>query len=37
MFQSWGRLVAAAGMVAVMFTHRFSPPPQLRLSKLRRT
>jgi acetyl esterase/lipase len=26
-FQSWGRLVAAAGMVAVMFTHRFSPPP----------
>jgi acetyl esterase/lipase len=31
MFQSWGRLVAAAGMVAVMFTHRFSPPPQLRL------
>ena len=28
MFQSWGRLVAAAGMVAVMFTHRFSPPPQ---------
>jgi acetyl esterase/lipase len=31
MFQSWGRLVAAAGMVAVMFTHRFSPPPQLQL------
>ena len=31
MFQSWGRLVAAAGMVAVMFTHRFSPPPQLLL------
>jgi acetyl esterase/lipase len=30
-FQSWGRLMAAAGMVAVMFTHRFSPPPQLRL------
>jgi acetyl esterase/lipase len=30
-FQSWGRLVAAAGMVAVMFTHRFSPPPQLLL------
>jgi acetyl esterase/lipase len=31
MFQSWGRLVAAAGMVAVMFTHRFSPPPQMQL------
>jgi acetyl esterase/lipase len=31
MFQSWGRLVAAAGMVAVMFTHRFSPPPKLLL------
>jgi len=31
MFQSWGRLVAAAGMVAVMFTHRFSPPPHLLL------
>jgi acetyl esterase/lipase len=31
MFQSWGRLVAAAGMVAVMFTHRFSPPPRLLL------
>jgi acetyl esterase/lipase len=31
MFQSWGRLVAAAGMVSVMFTHRFSPPPQLQL------
>ena len=30
-FQSWGRLVAAAGMVAVMFTHRFSPPPNLLL------
>jgi acetyl esterase/lipase len=28
MFQSWGRLIAAAGMVAVMFTHRFSPPPK---------
>ena len=31
MFQSWSRLVAAAGMVAVMFTHRFSPPPNLLL------
>jgi acetyl esterase/lipase len=30
-FQSWGRLIAAAGMVAVAFTHRFSPPPQSRL------
>lgn len=30
-FQSWGRLVAAAGMVAVVFTHRFSPPPQMLL------
>jgi acetyl esterase/lipase len=27
-FESWGRLTAAAGMVAAMFTHRFSPPPQ---------
>jgi len=26
-FQSWGRLIAAAGMIGVMFTHRFSPPP----------
>jgi acetyl esterase/lipase len=25
-FQSWGRLVAAAGMVAVMFTHRLGYP-----------
>jgi len=32
-FQSWGRLVAAAGMVAVMFTHRFSPPPQWLLTE----
>jgi acetyl esterase/lipase len=27
-FQSWGRLLAAAGLVAAAFTHRFSPPPQ---------
>jgi acetyl esterase/lipase len=27
-FQSWGRLFAAAGIVTVAFTHRFSPPPQ---------
>ena len=33
MFQSWGRLIAAAGMVAVMFTHRFSPPPNLLLAE----
>jgi acetyl esterase/lipase len=33
MFQSWGRLVAAAGMVTVMFTHRFSPPPNLLLAE----
>jgi acetyl esterase/lipase len=26
-FQSWGRLFAAAGMVAVTFTHRLAPPP----------
>lgn len=28
MFKSWGRLFAAAGLVTVTFTHRFSPPPQ---------
>jgi acetyl esterase/lipase len=33
MFQSWGRLLAAAGMVAVAFTHRFSPPPQSLLAE----
>jgi acetyl esterase/lipase len=27
-FQSWGRLLAAAGIITVTFTHRFSPPPQ---------
>jgi acetyl esterase/lipase len=32
-FQSWGRLVAAAGMVAVAFTHRFSPPPHSLLAE----
>ena len=32
-FQSWGRLLAAAGMVAAMFTHRFRPPPQLLLAE----
>jgi len=32
-FQSWGRLIAAAGMVAAAFTHRFSPPPQSRLAE----
>ena len=26
-FQSWGRLLAAAGFVAVTFTHRLAPPP----------
>jgi len=26
LFQSWGRLIAAAGMVAVMFTHRLATP-----------
>jgi acetyl esterase/lipase len=26
-FQSWGRLFAASGMVAVAFTHRLSAPP----------
>src|SRR6202171_380427 len=28
-FQSWGRLIAAAGMVAVMFTHRLGYPKPL--------
>lgn len=32
-FQSWGRLFAAAGIVSVTFTHRFSPPPQLLLAE----
>jgi acetyl esterase/lipase len=32
-FQSWGRLVAAAGMIGVMFTHRFSPPPESLLTE----
>jgi acetyl esterase/lipase len=32
-FQSWGRLVAASGMIAVAFTHRFSPPPQSLLAE----
>ena len=29
LFQSWGRLVAATGMVAVMFTHRLGYPKPL--------
>lgn len=29
LFQSWGRLVAAAGMVSVMFTHRLGYPKPL--------
>ena len=29
LFQSWGRLIAAAGMVAVMFTHRLGYPKPL--------
>jgi len=32
-FQSWGRLLAAAGLVAAAFTHRFSPPPQSLLAE----
>jgi acetyl esterase/lipase len=32
-FQSWGRLIAAAGLVAAAFTHRFSPPPQSLLAE----
>jgi acetyl esterase/lipase len=32
-FQSWGRLFAAAGIVTATFTHRFSPPPQLLLAE----
>jgi acetyl esterase/lipase len=32
-FQSWGRLLAASGFIAVMFTHRFSPPPQSLLAE----
>jgi acetyl esterase/lipase len=27
-FQSWGRLIATAGMIAVTFTHQLSAPPQ---------
>jgi len=32
-FQSWGRLIAAAGMVAVTFNHRLSPPPDSLLAE----
>ncbi len=32
-FQSWGRLFAAAGNIAVTFTHRISPPPQTLLAE----
>ena len=32
-FQSWGRLIAAAGMVAVTFNHRHSPPPDSLLAE----
>lgn len=32
-FQSWGRLLATAGLVAAAFTHRFSPPPQSLLAE----
>jgi acetyl esterase/lipase len=32
-FQSWGRLFAAAGMVAVTFTHRLAPPPDSLLTE----
>jgi acetyl esterase/lipase len=27
-FRSWSRLLASKGMIAVAFTHRYSPPPQ---------
>jgi acetyl esterase/lipase len=32
-FRSWGRLLAAAGMVAVTFTHRLAPPPNSLLAE----
>jgi hypothetical protein len=32
-FQSWGRLIAAAGMVAVTFNHQLSPPPESLLAE----
>ena len=32
-FQSWGRLLAAAGMVAVTFTHRQAGPPDMLLAE----
>jgi acetyl esterase/lipase len=32
-FQSWGRLIAASGMVAVAFNHRFSQPPESLLAE----
>ena len=32
-FQSWGRLLAAAGMVAVTFTHRLAGPPDMLLTE----
>lgn len=32
-FQSWGRLLAAAGMVAVTFTHRQAGPPDMLLTE----
>lgn len=35
-FQSWGRLLAAAGMVAVTFTHRLAGPPDILLAEAAR-
>ena len=32
-FQSWCRLIAATGMIAATFTHRFSPPPRSLLAE----
>jgi len=32
-FQSWGRLLAAAGMIAVTFTHRQAGPPDMLLTE----
>jgi acetyl esterase/lipase len=32
-FRSWGRLLAASGMVAAVFTHRLAPPPNSLLAE----
>ena len=32
-FRSWGRLLAASGMIAAVFTHRLAPPPNSLLAE----